>query len=128
LPIRLPAWLQIVALLVLLQGVEQAVKQSGTATTYYDPAGRVTAVVDARGNETDSSYDVANRVTDVYQPAVSINGTTARPHIQTAYDYVGNMHSVTDANGHATVNSYDAVGNKTSVQDGNLHTTSFAYK
>ncbi len=114
----------------------------------YDPAGRVTATIDARGNETDSVYDAANRVTDVNQPAVTVGGTSSRPNTHTTYDFDGNVHTLRDPNSNTTTNTYDAlnrlltstdalsitvtntydqVGNKLTVEDGNSHTTSFAY-
>jgi len=120
-----------------------------TLTWQYDPAGRVTAAIDARNNETDSVYDAANRGTDVYQPSVPVSGgSPARPHIHTDYDLNGNVLDIIDANTHETantydflnrlltttdaandtvVNTYDEVGNKRTVEDGNLHTTTFCY-
>ena len=58
---------------------------------HYDLAGRVTATIDARNNETDTIYDPANRVTDVYQPSVAVpGGNPARPRTHTDYDFDGN--------------------------------------
>jgi RHS repeat-associated protein len=115
----------------------------------YDPAGRVVATIDARGQETDTRYDRADRVVEVQQPAVSVNGgASSRPTTLSSYDADGNVLTVTDPNGHVTTNSYDLlnrlvttndaanitvknsydpVGNKTAVSDGLNHTTAFAY-
>jgi len=115
-----------------------------TLTWQYDLAGRVIATIDARGNETNTHYDPANRVIEVDQPAVSA-GT---PKTFTTYDKNGNVLTLTDPNGHTTTNTYDAlnrlltstdaanitvtntwdqVGNKLTVEDGNNHTTTFTY-
>ena len=139
-----------------VQELEPAVLDSTTSTTSrptlnwkYDQAGRVTAAIDARGNETDTVYDDANRVTDVNAPAVPLNGGgSSRPNTHTTYDKNGNVLTLQDPNGHTTTNTYDAlnrlltstdaahivvtntydeVGNKLTVKDGNSHTTSFAY-
>jgi len=118
-------------------------------TWQYDPAGRVVAVIDARGNETDSVYDAANRVTDVNAPAVAApGGGTARPNTHSTYDQNGNVLTLTDANSHTTTNTYDTlnrlhttqdaasitvtyeydeVGNRTRVKDGKNQSTIFAY-
>ncbi len=117
-------------------------------TTQYDPVGRVIAVIDPRGYETDKVYDAANRLTDIYQPAVSAPGETVRPRIQTTYDLNGNVLVLRDANGNTNTNTfdalnrqtattdaagivvsyqYDAVGNRTQVTDGKGNNTVFTY-
>jgi RHS repeat-associated protein len=118
-------------------------------TWIYDPAGRVTATIDARGNETDTVYDAANRVSDVNAPQVPVaGGSPARPNTHTTYDNDGNVLTLRDPNGHTTTNtydllnrltrtvdaandtvssSYDAVGNRILVIDGNGNSTGFAY-
>lgn len=115
----------------------------------YDAAGRAIAAIDPKGNETDTSYDPANRVTDVLEPAVSVSGGgTARPDTHSTYDLDGNVLTLTDPNNHATTNTYDllnrlltttdaanitvtntydADGNKIAVEDGRNQTTTFAY-
>jgi len=115
----------------------------------YDAAGNVVKTTDARGNDTDTTYDVANRVTKVEEPSVPISGGgSARPTTQKGYDKNGNVTSLTDPNGHATSNSYDPlnrllattdaegivvsneydeVGNRTAVIDGKSQRTEFAY-
>ena len=125
-------------------------------TKNYDAAGRVIAVIDARGFETDTVYDAANRVTDVNAPSVPYQSGTAapldngnaRPNTHTTYDLNGNVLTVRDPNGHITTNfydshnrlikttdalgidvsyAYDSVGNRIQVTDGLNHSTSFAY-
>jgi YD repeat-containing protein len=118
-------------------------------TWKYDAAGLTTSTLDARGNETDTLYDAANRVTDVNSPQVPVaGGSAAGPNVHSTYDADGNVLTLRDANGHTTTNTYDLlnrlltskdaagitvtntydqVGNKLSVRDGNLHTTSFVY-
>ena len=139
-----------------LQEIEPSVTDAVTGTAsrptlawQYDPAGRTVAAIDARGYETDTIYDPANRVTQVNAPAVPVNGgSTARPNTTTTYDLDGNVHTAQDPNGHVTTNTYDllnrllittdaenitvqntydAVGNKLTVSDGKNQITTFAY-
>ncbi len=124
---------------------------TGTPTLHwtYDAAGNVVKTTDARGNETDTTYDAANRVTKVEQPSVAIyGGGSQRPTTLTEYDRNGNATKVTDPNGHETVNTYDKlnrlvtttdaesivvrneydfVGNRTAIVDGKNQRTEFTY-
>ncbi len=117
-------------------------------TWTYDNVGNTIAVTDARGDTTTSAYDAANRVTDVYQPAVNYNGTMVQPHMSKTYDLDSNILTMTDPDGNVTTNTYDLlnrmltttdaanitvrnaydqVGNKISVTDGKSQTTTFTY-
>jgi len=115
----------------------------------YDAAGNVVKTTDARGNATDTTYDVANRVVKVEEPSVPVSGGgSARPTTEKGYDKNSNVTSLTDPNGHVTINTYDAmnrllkttdaegivvtneydaVGNRVAVIDGKLQRTGFAY-
>ena len=122
----------------------------------YDGVGNVVATTDARQNRTATLYDWANRPYQVpvpLVPAIQPDGSSAwvAPVTGTTYDADGHVLTLTDTNGHQTVNTYDtlnrlgtttratdagpdqvvygydAVGNRISVRDGNLHTTGFGY-
>ncbi|MGB8355665.1 MAG: RHS repeat-associated core domain-containing protein [Chthoniobacteraceae bacterium] len=128
-----------------------------TKTWTYDAVGNAITTVDPRGYayklahtgdttwQTDTTYDVANRVTHVKQPP-DAGGT--RPETVTEYDLDGNVAQLTDPNGHFTTNEYDAlndlvkttdalgievnytcdqVKNRLSVSDGLGQTTLFTY-
>ena len=128
---------------------QSGVSSRPTRQWQYDSAGRLIATIDARGSETDTVYDAANRVTDMNAPLVPLpGGGAARPNTHSTFDKNGNALTVTDANSHVTVNTYDAMnrlwtttdaatikvtngydsaGNRTSVMDGKSQTTAFAY-
>jgi RHS repeat-associated protein len=101
----------------------------GEVTTWtYDGSGRMTSVVDPRGNisganpgtyRTSYRYDALDRLTKVTDPLG--HATT------TAYDPVGNKTRVADANGRTTTYGYDAADHLTSVTDALGYTTSYSY-
>ena len=101
----------------------------GEVTTWtYDGSGRMTSVVDPRGNisganpgtyRTSYSYDALDHLTKVTDPLG--HATT------TAYDPAGNKTRVTDANGRTTRYGYDAADHLTSVTDALGYTTSYSY-
>ncbi len=124
-------------------------------TWIYDAVGLVKTTIDARGNsagtlyETDMHYDAANRVVEVDQPEVPVDGgSLAVPITYTTYDKNGNVLTVEDPNSHTVTNTYDLlnrltktvdgvgitvkynydqVGNRTLVVDGLGQSTAFAY-
>jgi len=117
--------------------------------TVYDAGGRVVRVTDPLGGHTDTYYDraaVPSRCSHrrwLYdRPAVAVTA------MNSTYDKVGNLLTVTDAEGRTTYNyydplnrlyqtndaagipaafGYDAAGNRTSVTDGKGQMTTFAY-
>jgi RHS repeat-associated protein len=120
-----------------------------TIYTTYDGVGNVLTVTDPRGFTTTNQYDAANRLTDVYAPAVPVaGGGSAAPHTHTTYDPNGNVLTITDPNNHTTTNTYDklnrllattdaqgikvtneydAAGNRTAMIDGKGQRTQFEY-
>jgi len=82
----------------------------GYRTTYeYDPLGQLIAVTDANGVVTRYAYDPLNRLAAVvlnYRPGLPADHQT---NVRTEYDHdaVGNLSSITDANGNVTTFAYD---------------------
>jgi RHS repeat-associated protein len=101
----------------------------GTIYTTYDGNGNVLTKTDALGHTTTYTYDSANNVTSVSQPA---GGSTTATTTST-YNSFGEVLTVTDPLGHTTTNAYDTHGNLTSVTspapNGNTaaSVTQFAY-
>jgi RHS repeat-associated protein len=128
------------------------VRPSGARTTMgYDTSGRMTTLVEARGNEPGATpadftwefdYDAANHI---------VSATSPLGHTTTwSWDPAGNLDSTTDAKlrvidyqhfpnnllkkvippgtpAAETIYDYDAVGNLISRTDANAHTTTFGY-
>ncbi len=77
---------------------------TGTGTTVYDAAGRVSRVTDADGRVIQYSYDAANRTTgEVWK-----NGTVTVNVVTYSYDNNDNLTSAADYNGTVTY-TYDAL-------------------
>ena len=117
--------------------------------TGYDYAGNVLWMQDPRGYVTQTSYDEANRPSQVIAPPVPVfGGNAGNPTTNKTYDFNGNVLTATDPNGHTTTNTYDAlnrlhttqnaaletvtyeydaVGNRTRVTDGKQQATAFTY-
>jgi RHS repeat-associated protein len=71
--------------------------------------------VDAMGNATDSFYDHAGRLTDVWLPAVADaahGNAMTRPHWHYGYDASGNETAQSDPDGHTTSFAYDEQGHQ----------------
>ncbi len=120
-----------------------------TNTTYYDGAGNVVGIRDARQNLTTNLYDAAYRLTNSILPEVAVyGGGTTQPYTKTTYDKNGNPRFVEDANQvvmemqydalnrlaksidgelHSIAYEYDASGNRTSIKDQNGNMTRFGY-
>ena len=82
---------------------------SHTTTHEYDPLGRRVAVTDANGIITRYEYDALDRLTAVVQndqPSLPADHET---NVRTGYTYdpVGNLLTITDANGNVTTFEYD---------------------
>jgi RHS repeat-associated protein len=119
----------------------------------YDYARRRTSVTDAVGDKTSYGYDKAGLLTTVTSPRGNVNGANAADYTTTygydadhrrtssshplpggatatttsAYDVIGRVISLTDANGHVTRYEYDAAGDRTSVTDARGNVTSTSY-
>lgn len=101
----------------------------GYVTTYgYDTSGRVTSKVDPRGNVTGANpadytwtygYDAADHLTSETDPLGD--------ETQWAYDPVGNLESLTDANNNSTTYTYDDANNLLTVEAPDTSTTTYAY-
>jgi len=76
------------------------------STDVFDAAGQLVEAIDANGNATTYTYDLAGRRTRTTLTA--INGMAAT--VIDAYDALGRRQSSTDANGHVTMFRYDATG------------------
>lgn len=88
-------------------------------TQEYDEANNVVAMINPLGNQWDYTFDVRNRRTEELQPEVpdgeASGAPMTRPLIVTAYDFVGNVVSVTDPRGNTTTTEYDAANRKIQV-------------
>ena len=89
-------------------------------TTYYDAAGNVVRIVDQLGNSTWFFYDALGRQTEsvdalaadssVDTDADGLPDAVPSEHVTaTTYDAVGNMQTITDAEGNTTTYTYDAI-------------------
>jgi RHS repeat-associated protein len=80
-----------------------------TVTTFYDAASRPVAVQDALGRETNTEFDQRGRPTKVTSPPAydALTQTTRRAEVNTIYDLLGRVTSVTDAYGQTTTKVYD---------------------
>ncbi len=75
----------------------------------YDANGNVQSIVDANDNISANVYDFRNRLAQTIAPFVwdAENSVSNHPVVSTLYDAVGNVVSVTDAEGNTTTNFYD---------------------
>jgi RHS repeat-associated protein len=91
------------------------VSASAVTQTLYDGAGNVAAVIDARGKQTDFTYDARNRKLTETRPAALdyLSGLSKRAVVRTTYDSVGNVLSATDAKGNTAYSIYDAANRPT---------------
>ncbi|HZR79606.1 MAG TPA: FG-GAP-like repeat-containing protein [Candidatus Binatia bacterium] len=85
----------------------------------YDPAGRVTATVDACGTRVESTYDARGDLTRTSYPDGSAETF--------GYDAAGRRTSATDRDGHTTIYEYDEIGRlvRTRFPDGTSRTTGY---
>ena len=85
----------------------------------YDAAGRVLTTTDPLGNATTNAYDPVGNLTSIRDA----NGhTTSFTH-----DAAGRIATVTGADGGVTRYTYDAAGNRLTRRDANGHVTTYAY-
>jgi len=96
-----------------------------TTTLSYDLTQGFTTVTDPSGQQTQIWYDSAERLTAIVSPPATSGGATQTTSF--TYNANGDVTSVTDANGNATVFQYDANGNRTYERDaqGNVVTRTF---
>lgn len=118
----------------------------------YDSQGRVTSIMDALGNETDFTYNLAGQLDSTTYPATGQIGT-GQSRVTNAYLYVGGplasttyldesnvqVRQVTHAYGlegellsvsgstEPATNTYDALYRVKTLKDGNNNTTIFSY-
>ena len=85
------------------------VVRSGTTQTIFDAAGNVSATINPLLKQWDYAYNSRNRKTDEWQPSVydALSGIQFRPHLQWAYDGIGNVRATTDAKQQTTNKFYD---------------------
>jgi RHS repeat-associated protein len=114
-----------------------AAPQTAPVTTnVYDENGNLASIVEPRGNvpganaddfRTTYTYDAAGRMLTEARPDPDGAGPRTAPVTTNAYDEVGNLASVTDANNHDTEYTYDTAGRVLTVEgpDGGL--TSYTY-
>ncbi|MDF2801268.1 MAG: repeat-associated core domain protein, partial [Anaerocolumna sp.] len=87
-------------------------------TTYtYDADGNVLTMTTPDGTKTTNEYDYLDR--SVIQTVQGFNeyGANVAVNTATAYDYAGNIISLTDANGNTTKSYYNAMGLLTKIVD-----------
>lgn len=106
-----------------------ATTPKGNKTSYgHDSSGRVTSMVEARGNETGATpsdytwtfgYDAANHLTSRTDPLGNAESWS--------YDSAGNLSSHTDQNNHETSYGHDAANNLTLVTAPDQTVTSYTY-
>ncbi len=112
----------------------------GTTTILYDGDGNVTAVIDARGEETDYLYNAMNRVTQTNLPGsiTTYKSYTDTGKVATQTDGNGNVTTflydsldratvTIDAGSNRTTSFYDAAGNLTGIENARGYTTQFVY-
>jgi RHS repeat-associated protein len=114
----------------------------GTVTNVYDGSGRVTRQTDAMNRLTQFAYTPGqttithpngNQTQDIYENGELIQETQAFGTLLAAkwlysYDQVSlGVATVTDPNGHTTINTWDANGNLLSKTDALSQTTSYTY-
>jgi RHS repeat-associated protein len=105
-------------------------------TNAYEPNGSLAWTVEPRGNaqganpeeyKTINSYDAAGRQLTETKPDPDGAGPKLAPVTTNAYDSVGNLASVTDANSHTTSYTYDAAGRVLTVTAPDAGVTTFTY-
>ena len=100
-----------------------------SVVTHYDLAGRVDYTEDELGRRTTFEYDAYGRLVKTTYPdpdGDNMVGQSSPVEYQT-YDAVGNVLSVTDANGHVTTNEYDFLNRLVSSTDAEGNTTQTVY-
>jgi len=86
-----------------------------TESYEYDSMGRVTKIIDGRGNATETSYDYLSRILSVSSGPMDDSGKR-ETETTYAYDDVQNITTVTNPLGGITVYDYDPIGRLVSVK------------
>lgn len=97
----------------------------------YDPAGTGyrTSILTPNGNKTTFGYDSAGRVTSIVEPRGNVTGCGCATQYTTSYTYDAAGHKLTETNALAnpTTFNYDSAGNLDSVTNAKLKTWTYGY-
>lgn len=100
----------------------------GKQTTFTHANGNLTEIRTHLGNRTTMGYDGSGRVTSIVDPRGNAAGATPADFTWTyTYNEADLLRTETDPLGSVLELQYDSVGNATSRKDANLRVTSFAY-
>ena len=97
----------------LFETVQASDADDIVTTSGYDLVGNQVVTTNPNGNQADSEYDFANRLTTVTGAEVADGehgGVLARPTTSTVYDKTGKVWFVTDPRGIVTETQYDELG------------------
>ncbi|UKS27368.1 hypothetical protein LOZ80_39065 [Paenibacillus sp. HWE-109] len=109
--------------------VKQVIYPDTSESVDYDDINRTKTAKDGEQNRVRESYDLVGRSTEVVRLNVVNNVVQIIPVSSVLkYDYVGHALEATDADpAHLTKYAYDVLGRLTSVEDANKNTTGYAY-
>ena len=97
-----------------------------TSLTYTN--GDLTQIQSQLGNKTTLGYDGSGRMTSLVDPRGNAAGNSPADYTWSyAYNEANQLRTQTDPLGHVTTLAYDPAGNLTSRQDANNHVTGYGY-